>query len=138
MKMVSIHRSAGLVVFKGGKPRKYLVIRYGHGHWDLPKGHVEKGETLEETALRELKEETGLEAELLAGFKEGFDYWFMEKGEKAHKFVTFFAAKAKAGKVKLSFEHTDFKWLPLKGALEQLTYDNAKELVKSVDDFLKT
>jgi len=137
--MVKIHKSAGLVVFKGAKPREYLVIRYGHGHWDFPKGHIEAGETPEEAALRELKEETGLDADLVEGFKDGFDYWFKEEGDNAHKFVTFFAGEV-AGDgsgVKLSHEHTDYRWLRLKEALKQITYDNAKDLLKEVDGFLK-
>lgn len=56
----------------------YLLLQYGAGHWDLPKGKIEKGETKQEAALRELMEETGLTAEIDNGFEETIYYIFTD------------------------------------------------------------
>ena len=67
-------RSAGTVIVCNGE---YLLLHYESGHWDFPKGKIEEGETPEQAALRELKEETGIEdAEILPGFTEGIKYFF--------------------------------------------------------------
>src|SRR5260221_3052759 len=109
----------------------YLILQYGAGHWDFPKGKIEEGETKQEAALRELMEETGLTAELDNTFEKTFQYIFTDLDkELAHKMVYFFVGKATSNTVKLSDEHIDYKWLPYKQAIEQLTYDNAKLLLK--------
>ncbi|MFH1332713.1 MAG: NUDIX domain-containing protein, partial [archaeon] len=59
-------KSAGVIVYNNGE---FLILQYTAGHWDFPKGHIEKGETERETALRELKEETGItDAFFVKGF----------------------------------------------------------------------
>lgn len=127
--------SAGTVVIKDGK---YLLLHYDSGHWDFAKGHLESGETPEQAALRELKEETGIEdAELLPGFVEKIKYFFKREGKTVAKEVIFFIARAKTDKVKLSFEHKDFVWLPFKEAVEKLTFNTAKEVLRKADAFLK-
>ena len=57
--------SAGIIIYTTHNDTAlYLLLRYGAGHWDLPKGKIETGETKQEAALRELMEETGLVAQL--------------------------------------------------------------------------
>ena len=71
--------SAGVVVFSmRNKTIEYLLLHYASGHWDFPKGHIEKGETKQETALRELKEEAGMSAQLCEGFEDSFEYFFKD------------------------------------------------------------
>jgi|SRR5579862_640978 8-oxo-dGTP pyrophosphatase MutT (NUDIX family) len=112
----------------------YLLLKYGAGHWDFPKGKIEKGETKQEAALRELKEETNLTAQIDGNFEETIEYIFKDyDGKVAKKTVYFFTGYALTTDVKLSHEHTDFTWLPYKDALEQLTYDNAKEILKKAN-----
>jgi len=112
----------------------YLILQYGAGHWDLPKGKIEKEETKQEAALRELMEETGLTAEIDNGFEETINYIFTDYDKQlAQKTVYFFAGQATTNTVKLSDEHTAFKWLPYNDTLEQLTYDNAKKVVKKAN-----
>jgi 8-oxo-dGTP pyrophosphatase MutT (NUDIX family) len=128
-------RSAGVVLVKDGE---YLLLHYEAGHWDFPKGHLEKGETPEQAALRELNEETGItDAEILSGFAERIHYFFKKEGKTVSKEVVFFVAKTKTSKVKLSFEHKGFAWLPFKEAVEKLTYDNAKDILRKADAWLK-
>lgn len=116
--------------------RKYLLLRYPHGHWDLPKGKIEQGESKQEAALRELKEETGLSATILDCFEEQLSYFFRHKGELISKTVYFFIAEAELGKVILSDEHIGFAWLSYQEALDRLSFDNAKEILKRAEQFL--
>ncbi len=79
-----IERSAGAVVFRKEKGNiSYLLLHYQAGHWDFPKGNIERGEKMEETVKREIKEETGIEdIEFIPGFKETIKYsYFRPKGE---------------------------------------------------------
>ena len=134
-----IEKSSGAIIFrKQGNNIFYLLLRYELGHWDFPKGHIEKGETLEETAIRETKEETGIsDLKFIKGFKEWFKYFFKYKGKNIMKIVTFFLAETKTEKIKLSFEHIGYKWLSYEKALDQLTFDNAKDILKKANEFLK-
>lgn len=129
--------SGGFVLFnvKNGV-REYLLLHYPHGHWDLPKGKIEKGETKHEAALRELKEETGLDATIIDGFQEQFDYFFKAEGQLIKKTVYFFIAQTDKREITLSHEHIGSAWLPKEEALARLTFENAKELLNSADSFL--
>lgn len=120
-----------------GKLRKRQTSSTGKDYWDFPKGHIDKGEKPEETAKREIAEETDLiDIELADGFKETIKYFFKDGDKNIFKFVTFFLAKTKTKKVKVSFEHIGYKWLPYQEALEQLKFKNAKEVLKKANDYL--
>jgi 8-oxo-dGTP pyrophosphatase MutT (NUDIX family) len=124
-------KSAGAIVYLAeGRTRLYLLLHYEEGHWDFPKGKMEKGESEEETIRREVREETGITDIDFKDFREGINYSFRRDGETVYKEVIFRLARTKEKEVKLSFEHTAYKWLPYEEALGQLTYDNAKELLK--------
>jgi len=110
---------------------EYLLLKYGLGHWEFVKGHIEPGETEEETIMRELKEETGIDnAKIVNGFNEDYEYYFKFKGQKIHKSVSCYLIKSNTKDVKISFEHEDFIWLTIDKAIRKVTYDNAKELLK--------
>lgn len=146
--------SAGVVLFrKEGKKVLFLVLHYpktnsGDGHWEFPKGHVEKvidangvsrPESLKETALRELKEETGIaKASIMEGFKQEIRYFFKRQGKPVSKKVIFFLAETQQKQVKLSFEHKGFKWLQYEEALQQVTFKNAKQILEKSHKFLAT
>lgn len=132
--------SAGIVTYYESHGKiEYLLLHYPAGHWDFPKGKLEKGESNQEAAVRELAEETGIkEVSIIPGFEESFSYFFADyDGQRAHKTVNYFIGKVKDKKVTLSFEHQGYTWLPYEAALEKLTYENAKELLEKVQKFLK-
>ena len=147
-----IEKSAGAIIFRKepfdvtqGKGDKifYLLLHYPSNtkspkeYWDLPKGHIEKGEKLEDTVKREVEEETGLkDIEFIEGFKETIKYFFKWESKNILKFVTFYLAETKTRDVKISEEHIDYEWLPYEKALEKLTFKNAKEILKKANDFL--
>ena len=140
------HFSAGIVVYRKQESGiEYLILHYAQGHWDFPKGNIEKGESPEETAKREIKEETSIKnIKLTPEFKQIIKYFYkrypqkskkQETGKTIFKIVTFYLAEAKTKKVKISWEHKGFKWLPYQEALEQLAFKNAKEVLKKANNF---
>lgn len=150
--------SAGAVVFKKENGKiKYLLLRYGSKknpkHWDFPRGGIEKNEKSIETAKREIWEEAGIKyLKFIPGFKENIRWFYKRKinfrvksngilKNKAKviavfKRAIFYLAELKKGKVKISFEHVDYKWLPCDEALECLTFKNAKNVLKKANQFL--
>ena len=132
--------SAGAVVFhqdptKGG--RRFLVLNYPAGHWDFPKGAVEKGETEQEAAKREIREETGLKVEaFIANFRKKIEYRYRRSEGLSHKQVIFFLARAEKDDVKISFEHSGFEWLTYEQSTRRLTFENARNVLRDANDFL--
>lgn len=132
-------RSAGAVVFYEEETGvNYLLLKYGAGHWDFPKGHIEKNENEVAAVLREVMEETGMEKiEIINGFRKVISYMFMKNGRLVRKEVVFYVGKAPTKNVQLSPEHLDFVWLPFDKALEKLTFKTAKETLIEAHNFLK-
>ena len=144
-----VERSAGAVIYRETKKgREYLLLHHPDsmnaraakpvkGHWDFPKGHVEKGEKTEDTVRREVREETGIaQIEFIAGFKETIRYFVKIGEERRLKFVAFFLASTRAKKVTVSFEHQGCAWLPYEEAYRRATYRGAKDLLEKADRFL--
>ncbi len=131
-------RSAGAILFKDhGSERRYLLLKYPAGHWDFPKGNIEKGESEGETVLREVREETGIEdVKLIDGFRRKIEYFYRRGGKPVHKEVVFLLAETKIEKVKISFEHQDYAWYGFKKALEKVTYDNSRRLLSQAQRYL--
>ncbi len=129
-------KSCGAVVVKFEEHRLYtLVVRQNDGHWGFPKGHVENQETEHETALREVKEETGVEIEFIDGFREQTHY---SPREGVYKDVTYFLSRPVGGREKKQKEEIkDMKWLPLVEAVALLTFDNDSSLLRHVIRFVK-
>jgi 8-oxo-dGTP pyrophosphatase MutT (NUDIX family) len=132
-------KSSGVIIFREhGPERLYLLLHYEEGHWEFPKGHIERGEVEQKTALREAKEETGIsDLELVFGFKDKLEYSYERDGKKMHKKVIFFLGQTHTSEVKLSDEHVNFEWLPYDKAYKRLTYPNAKELLVKAETFLQ-
>lgn len=142
-------KSAGAVIYRREEDNiYYLLLHYKSKHWDFPKGHIEEGEREKETVRREVEEETGIkDIRIIPGFKEWIKYLFRanydlkkEDKDKApwiFKIVVFYLAETKTKEVKISHEHTGYKWLAYNEALKQLTHKNAKNILEKADSFLK-
>lgn len=134
-------RSAGVITYRndpdasGG--RVFLLLDYGR-YWDLPKGHLDKGEDDLTAALRELEEETGVnDAQVIEGFAREMTYFFRDRKKGLiRKEVIFFLAETERTRIKLSHEHVGSAFLPLEEAIERLTYRNAKEVMRAAGEFL--
>lgn len=132
-----MERSSGGVIFN---KNKFLLLKYSAGHWSFVKGHIEKGENIKQTFFRETKEETGLKKEnlkLIPDFKEKINYFYKRNRKTIYKEVVYLLAESNSQKVTLSHEHTDYKWLEYDNALEKVTFDNAKQVLKKAKKTLR-
>ncbi len=130
--------SAGVILFRRMPEQRYLLLHYGSGHWDFPKGHIEPGEAAQETAKRELKEETGIsDVRFLDGYRQTLRYFFRQQGIGIFKVVIYFLAETAQPEVALSHEHVGFDWLPYDAALARLTFKNSRELLAKAHEHLQ-
>ena len=131
-------KSCGAIVFTRHKEGiKYLLLHYVAEHWDFPKGKQEKNEKEEQTAAREIKEETGIEdIELIDNFREIVKYFYKKGEETVYKEVVFFLAETRTNEISLSSEHIGYAWVSYEHAYKKLTYNNSKELLEKADKFL--
>ena len=142
---LSFEKSVGAVLFREheGAGKEFLLLHYPSGHWDFPKGHVEKGESEEETLRREVEEETGIrDLEMIKGFRKSVFYFYQAKGQEREKRlasgralnvlkkVVFHLAKTGQEEVKVSSEHVDHAWLSEEEALERITFADPKKVFK--------
>jgi bis(5'-nucleosidyl)-tetraphosphatase len=122
--------SAGGVVFRKENGRIDLAIcgRDADGVWGLPKGTPETGESLEETALREVSEETGLDVKIVD--KVGVvEYWFAREGTRYHKWVHHYLMEAVGGDTsKHDVEYDRVEWHEATAALRKLTFKNESDM----------
>lgn len=120
--------SAGGIVFKDNK---VLLTKHSQNkHWSFPKGLIDPGQTPQEAAVREVREEGGVEAEILD--KVGYNkYVYVLNGEKIFKVVTYFLMKYKSGDPKNhDWEVEEAGWYEVEDALKQLTFSQDKQLLK--------
>ena len=129
--------SFGSVVFRKDAVVEYLLVHHaGPGHWDFPKGHPDDGESPEQTAAREVLEETNSTIEFVPGFAERIEY-LLPRGER--KQVTFFLAEYTGeGTHPIDpDEIAGLAWFPYPEALQRITFDNSKHVIEAADDFLR-
>lgn len=126
-------KCAGAAVFSRlGEETRFAMVRESDGHWSFPKGHVEAGETEEETALREIREETGLEVRLVGGFREEESHPLAREGRPdTVKTVVYFLAEAQMDKLTACdpSEISRTAWLTLEEAAENLSSDRRREIL---------
>lgn len=120
--------AGGVVIRTQSGRREVAVVVPRRGTVALPKGHPDPGETLEQAATREVREETGLTAEPIERLGE-VKYWYTLAGERVLKSVTFFLFAYRSGSVE---DHDDevesAEWLPLEAAHEHLSYKGEREM----------
>ncbi len=104
--------------------------------WGLPKGMVEPDEEPEETAVREVQEETGLEARIERPLGD-ISYWFVWDGERVNKTVSFYLMEATGGDISLhDHEMEEVRWVPLPKALRQASYGGEKDMIRRAAEAL--
>lgn len=140
--------SVGAVIFlKEDNKIKYLLLYrqasdYHREAWTISRGKTEKGETEEETIIREIKEETGIEdLKFIPGFREEISWTFKGRNEywelvTFFKTAIFYLAETKTKNIELSHEHQDFAWLEFSKARERLTFESAKGVLEKANDYL--
>lgn len=123
-------RSAGGVVFRGaGAAARVLLIQDRFGRWTFPKGHIEPGETAEEAALREIREETGCAGRIVAPLGQ-MSYRFQTPLSAVEKSVEFFLVEAETAELHPQpGEVEDARWVSIDEALVQLGYDNMLPII---------
>ncbi len=131
-------RSAGAILYKDGvEGRRFLLLRYPAGHWDFPKGNIEKGETEQATVTREVREETSLDKiRIIDGFRKKIEYFYRRDGKVVHKVVIFLLAETGEDAIRISFEHQDFGWYEYKEALRRVTYNKSKRILIEAQNHL--
>jgi bis(5'-nucleosidyl)-tetraphosphatase len=132
--------SAGAVVFRNSSHGpEFLILHYELGHWDFVKGNVEKGEDEKETIRREVREETGItRVSFIEGFRETIKYFYKWKGQGIFKIVIFYLTETRQKRVKLSYEHIGFEWLPYQEARQRLTFRNSKDVLRKAFQYLES
>lgn len=135
------HISSGGLVFRreNGFLEVVLISRLSGKVWCLPKGHVEQGESPEQTAVREVSEETGLQGQIVEKLGD-VQYWYYDKWEKKRIFKTvhFFLLKYIAGDVNNHDREVDeARWFSLDKARSLMTYSSEKEIFEKAAIFLR-
>ena len=132
----------GIVFYKIKNNYEILILNFLYGKnsmWGFPKGHMENNETEIETALREIKEESGLNVTIFPEFRETTKFIYKENTILE---VVYFSAQADNKSIfpQKDFQHekvVDYKWLDHKKALDYLSFECDKNILKKFCDFYK-
>ena len=124
--------SAGGVVVRRMQGRPYVaVVRVRDQILALPKGHPDGDESAQEAARREVREETGLEAEPVERLGD-VKYWYVRDGERVMKIVAFFLFRYRSGSVENhDHEVEEALWIPLEEAPARLAYKGEREMAET-------
>ncbi|MEK7247084.1 MAG: NUDIX hydrolase [Chloroflexota bacterium] len=130
--------SAGGVVYRLNPGIEIAICgRTSNGVWGLPKGTPDEGESIEQTALREVSEETGLQVVIVD--KIGVvEYWFAADGVRYHKWVHHFLMQTTGGDTSQhDLEYDKVEWRPIEDALRTLTFRNEANMVEKARDMIE-
>jgi 8-oxo-dGTP pyrophosphatase MutT (NUDIX family) len=133
--------SAGIIPFyEENGERLYLILLSNLAEkefWELPNGHIEKGESAKTAAAREFEEETGIsDWTLIPKFKKILRYFYRRKGQLVSKSVIYFLGEAKSKKVTISHESKDYAWVSLAEAPAKIKHNNIRRMLVQADEYL--
>ncbi len=136
--------AGGLVIDGIDRPRDEQLAaligrmdRRGRMLWSLPKGHIEQGETPEQTAAREVAEETGIQGDVLAALGS-IDYWFVTDGRRVHKTVHHYLMRFSGGELcDEDIEVTEVAWVPVDELPRRLAYADERRLAKVAHELIE-
>lgn len=129
-------KSCGAVVYRKfhGNIEILLIKHINSGHWSFPKGHMEDGESEAETALREIKEETGIDVILDTTFRETVSY---SPKRDTQKVVVYFLGRARSFDIKpQAGEIAKIRWVDIGHAASVLTYDNDRQIISNARNII--
>ena len=128
----SEYSSGGVVIsLRDGVTYVALIATRGRTRWGLPKGAVARGETSEAAALREVQEETGLQAEIVKPL-DTIEYFFRAGDTLIHKRVDFYLMTHTGGQLKPQLsEVDDVEWVELSAAIERASFPSEKKLLEA-------
>lgn len=132
--MTNKETSAGIIPFSFIDGELHiLIVNARTGDWEFPKGGVEGAEELQQTALREVTEEVGVDdVRLVDGFSIDYSYYFYWEGDPVDKTVHLYLGEVfSPDNVTLSEEHSAYKWLTPDEALEQVTHDGMRNALSA-------
>ncbi len=133
-----IERSAGGVLCQNrdGAPWVALIVTKSGTRWQLPKGWLEEGEALRETAQREVQEETGLRGCILEDLGT-IEYWFYaDRTTRVHKFVTFYLMAYESGDT-ADFDPAEVDgalWVPMEEAITRASFANERDVLRKAQE----
>jgi ADP-ribose pyrophosphatase YjhB (NUDIX family) len=131
--------SAGGIVYRleEGAPL-FLLIRDSYGNWGFPKGHVERGEGAEDAALREVREETGLQELASRGLIDTIDWYFRFRGRLIHKSCHFYLMETSQSDTAPQRAEgiTACQWVTYGEAHEAVSYANAREVLRRAREMI--
>jgi 8-oxo-dGTP pyrophosphatase MutT (NUDIX family) len=131
--------AGGAVYKKDGDKVLWLVCQHsGYHKWVLPKGLIDPGEKGEETAVREVEEETGIKTKIVAKIPDPEKYVYTMNGVKIFKLVTYFLMEYASGDIaNHDFEMEAVEWLPYEEAYEKLNFHGAKSVLAKAQQLLE-
>ncbi|MGL6235875.1 MAG: NUDIX hydrolase [Segniliparus sp.] len=137
--------SAGGLVVAGldGPPEEFRAAligrldKAGRMRWSMPKGHIEPGETAEQAAVREVKEETGIDGAVLASLGS-IDYWLHGQGKRVLKTVHHYLMRFQSGELSdEDVEVTEVAWVPLSELPTRLSYADERKLAAIANNLIE-
>lgn len=121
-------KSCGAIVIN--KNNKILLVHHNAGHWDFPKGHIENGETEEQTAIREVKEETNID--IIINNKYRYTTSYSPKENVMKEVVYFLAQNIDEDKKPQLEEVSEVKWFTYEEAMNTITYESSKDILNKL------